>query len=70
MEKIQEVIPDAVDNFGPIFDTEPFEKVHNNDDNYNVFANERKHPEQPASIKDTYLVEHGDTNTTLDSSYM
>ncbi|GJZ24403.1 hypothetical protein Tco_0561862, partial [Tanacetum coccineum] len=68
MEKIQEVIPDVADNSRPIFDTEPFEKVHNTDDNYNVFANEREHPEQPESVNDTYLVEQGDTNITPDSS--
>ncbi|GKB37042.1 hypothetical protein Tco_0881984 [Tanacetum coccineum] len=64
------VIPDTADNSGPIFDTEPFKKVHNNDDNYNVFANERQHPEQPEFVNDTYLVEQGDTNTTPDSSDM
>nr|GEZ19300.1 retrovirus-related Pol polyprotein from transposon TNT 1-94 [Tanacetum cinerariifolium] len=34
--QIQEVSPDAAD-FGPIFDSEPVQKVSNND-NYNVFA--------------------------------
>ncbi|GJU84790.1 hypothetical protein Tco_1292336 [Tanacetum coccineum] len=70
MEKIQEVTPDAGDNSGPIFDTESLEKAHNIDDNYNVFANERQHSEQPESVNDTYLAEQGDTNTTLDSSDM
>nr|GFC87879.1 hypothetical protein [Tanacetum cinerariifolium] len=37
MAKLQEVTPDADDNSGPIFDTEPLEKVSDND-NYNVFA--------------------------------
>nr|GEW64509.1 hypothetical protein [Tanacetum cinerariifolium] len=46
MAQIQEVTPDVADNFGPIFDTEPLQKVQNDDDNYNVFANEREHPEQ------------------------
>nr|GFC05617.1 hypothetical protein [Tanacetum cinerariifolium] len=36
MAKIQEVSPDAVDS-GPIFDTEPEQKVKN-DDHYDVFA--------------------------------
>ncbi|GJV83516.1 retrovirus-related pol polyprotein from transposon TNT 1-94 [Tanacetum coccineum] len=45
----------AADNFGPIFDTEPLQKVQNDDDNYNVFANDREHPEQPESVNDTYL---------------
>ncbi|GJQ99658.1 retrotransposon protein, putative, unclassified [Tanacetum coccineum] len=53
MEKIQEVISDATGHFGPLFDTEPLEKVHNTDDNYNVFSNERLHLEQPESVNDT-----------------
>nr|GEX52958.1 hypothetical protein [Tanacetum cinerariifolium] len=57
MTLIQEVIPDAVINSGPIFDVESLQMVHNSDDDYNVFANERQHPEQPESINDTYLVE-------------
>ncbi|GJR80551.1 retrovirus-related pol polyprotein from transposon TNT 1-94 [Tanacetum coccineum] len=67
MEKIQEVTPYAADNSGPIFDTEPLEKVQNDDYNYNVFANDREHPEQPESVNDTYLEEQGDTNITTDS---
>nr|GFA19414.1 hypothetical protein [Tanacetum cinerariifolium] len=67
MAHIQEVTPDAADNSGPIFDTEPLQKVQNDDDNYNVFANDREHPEQPESINDTYLEEQGDTNITIDS---
>ncbi|GJR11459.1 retrovirus-related pol polyprotein from transposon TNT 1-94 [Tanacetum coccineum] len=67
MAKIQEVTPDAVGNSGPIFDAEPLQKVQNDDDNYNVFANDREHPEQPESVNVTYLNEHGDTNITTDS---
>ncbi|GKC76379.1 hypothetical protein Tco_1127153 [Tanacetum coccineum] len=67
MAQIQEVTLDAVDNFGRIFDAEPLQKVQNDDDNYNVFANDREHPEQPESINVTYLKEHGDTNITTDS---
>ncbi|GJX30167.1 hypothetical protein Tco_0238246 [Tanacetum coccineum] len=67
MEKIQEVIPDATDNSGPIFDTEPLAKVQNNVDNYNVFTNERQHSEQPESINDTYVMEKDDRNIILDS---
>nr|GEX10729.1 hypothetical protein [Tanacetum cinerariifolium] len=66
-ENIQEVTPDAADNSIPIFDTEPMQKVKNNDDNYNVFANDRKHHVQPESVNDTYLEEHGNTNITIDS---
>ncbi|GJX04692.1 hypothetical protein Tco_0190608 [Tanacetum coccineum] len=70
MAKIQEVTPDTVHNSGPIFDAEPLEKVHNSDDDYNVFANERQHPEQPEYVNDKYLMEQGDTNITHDSSDM
>ncbi|GJS11121.1 retrovirus-related pol polyprotein from transposon TNT 1-94 [Tanacetum coccineum] len=44
----------------------PLEKVHNTNDNYNVFANERQHHEQPESINDKYVMEKDDRNTTLD----
>ncbi|GJZ22024.1 retrovirus-related pol polyprotein from transposon TNT 1-94 [Tanacetum coccineum] len=64
---IQEVTPDPVDNSGPIFDDEPMHKVQNNNDNYNVFAMENEHPEQPESSNDIYLAEQGDTNITIDS---
>ncbi|GJZ55401.1 hypothetical protein Tco_0610594 [Tanacetum coccineum] len=67
MEQIQKVTPDAVDNSGPMFNAEPLQKVQNDDDNYNMFANDREHPEEPKSIKDTYLDEQGDTNITTDS---
>nr|GEU87277.1 hypothetical protein [Tanacetum cinerariifolium] len=67
MEKIQEVIPYAAGNSRPIFNADPLKRVQNNDDNYNVFANERDHPEQPESVNDTYLEEQGDTNITIDS---
>ncbi|GJT51135.1 hypothetical protein Tco_0977292 [Tanacetum coccineum] len=68
MAQIQEVTPDPVDNSGPIFDDEPMHKVQNNNDNYNVFAMENEHPVQLESSNDTYLVEQGDTNITIDSS--
>ncbi|GJX45007.1 hypothetical protein Tco_0261683 [Tanacetum coccineum] len=42
-------------------------KVQNNNDNYNVFANENEHPEKPESSNDIYLAEQGDTNITIDS---
>ncbi|GJV03168.1 hypothetical protein Tco_1336737 [Tanacetum coccineum] len=57
MAKIQEVTPDAADNSGPIFNTESLQKVQNDNDNYNVFVNDREHPEQPESVNDTYLEE-------------
>ncbi|GJR95757.1 retrovirus-related pol polyprotein from transposon TNT 1-94 [Tanacetum coccineum] len=67
MAQIQEVTPDAADNSGPIFNTEPLQKVQNDDDNYNVFVNDQEHHEQPESVNDTYMEEQGDTNITIDS---
>ncbi|GKC49229.1 hypothetical protein Tco_1071974 [Tanacetum coccineum] len=66
-EQIQEVTPDAADNFRPIFDTELLQKVQNDDNNYNVFANDKEHLEQIESVNDTYLEEQGETNITIDS---
>ncbi|GKC37505.1 retrovirus-related pol polyprotein from transposon TNT 1-94 [Tanacetum coccineum] len=57
----------AANNSGPIFDVEPLQKVQNNDDNYNVFANDIEYPEQPEFVNDTYSDEQGDTNITTDS---
>nr|GEY17334.1 hypothetical protein [Tanacetum cinerariifolium] len=65
--KIQEVILDAADHSGPIFDTKPLQNVQHDDNEYNVFANERIHHEQPDSINDTYLMEHSDSNVIIDS---
>ncbi|GKC23203.1 hypothetical protein Tco_1025353 [Tanacetum coccineum] len=67
MAKIQEVTPDVADNSRPIFDSEPLQKVQNDNDSYNVFANDKLHTEQPESVNDTYLEEQGDTNITIDS---
>nr|GEU65641.1 hypothetical protein [Tanacetum cinerariifolium] len=71
MAQIQEVTPDATDNSGPIFDSEPLQKV-SNDDNYNVFAIKSEHPEQFKSIHDTYPIEQDEHNViivSLDMSY-
>nr|GEV45039.1 hypothetical protein [Tanacetum cinerariifolium] len=57
----------AADNSGPIFDAEPLQKVQNNDDNYNVFAIESEHPEQPGFVNDTYPVEQDEHNMIIDS---
>ncbi|GJV59962.1 retrovirus-related pol polyprotein from transposon TNT 1-94 [Tanacetum coccineum] len=65
--QLQEVTPDAVDNFGPIFDAEPLQKVKNDDDNYNVFDNDLEHPEQPKSVNEIYLVEQDEHNIIIDS---
>ncbi|GJT06786.1 hypothetical protein Tco_0841248 [Tanacetum coccineum] len=67
MAHIQEVTLDPVDNSGPIFDDEPIHKVQNNNDNYNVFAMENEHPEEPESSNDIYLTEQCDTNITIES---
>nr|GEU61930.1 hypothetical protein [Tanacetum cinerariifolium] len=48
------------------FDAEPLENVQSDDD-YNVFANERQHYEQPESINDTNVVETVDSNVISDS---
>nr|GFD25947.1 hypothetical protein [Tanacetum cinerariifolium] len=56
MAQIQEVTPDVADNSGPIFDSEPLQKVPNND-SYNLFAIESEHPEQSKSVIDTYPIE-------------
>ncbi|GKC66204.1 hypothetical protein Tco_1098802 [Tanacetum coccineum] len=68
MAKVQEVIPKNANNSGPIFDTKPFKKVHTADGNYNVFANERQHPEQHESINNIYVMEQDDKNISPDSS--
>ncbi|GJY23690.1 hypothetical protein Tco_0397348 [Tanacetum coccineum] len=66
MAKIQEVL--TADS-RPTYDSEPLEQVQSNDD-YNVFATDRQHSEQPESINDTYMVETVDSNITPDSSNM
>ncbi|GKE37361.1 hypothetical protein Tco_1460766 [Tanacetum coccineum] len=67
MAQIQEVTPDTANNSGPIFDAEPLQKVLINDDNYNVFANDREYLKQPEFVNDAYPDEQGDTNITTDS---
>nr|GFA87039.1 hypothetical protein [Tanacetum cinerariifolium] len=65
MAQIQEVSPYAADS-GPIFDSEPLQKV-SNDDHYNVFAIESEHPEKSKSVHDTYLIEQDQHNVIIDS---
>nr|GFA17568.1 hypothetical protein [Tanacetum cinerariifolium] len=67
--QIQEVTPDAADNSGPIFNTEPLQKV-SNDDNYNVFAIESAHSEQSKSVHDNYPIEQDEHNVIIDSLNM
>nr|GEW38431.1 hypothetical protein [Tanacetum cinerariifolium] len=68
MAKIQEVSPDAVDS-GPIFDTEPEQKVQNND-HYDVFAIECQHHEQSGSVHKTYLIKQDVHNVLIKSEDM
>nr|GEV51987.1 hypothetical protein [Tanacetum cinerariifolium] len=65
MAQIQEVSSDAA-NSRPIFDSEPVQKV-SNDDHYNVFAIESEHPEQSKSVHDTYPIEQDEHNVIIDS---
>nr|GFB98210.1 hypothetical protein [Tanacetum cinerariifolium] len=65
MAKVQEVSPDAVDP-GPIFDTEPEKKVHN-DDYYDVFSIECQHSEQSKSVHKTYFTEQYVQNVPIES---
>ncbi|GKC88156.1 hypothetical protein Tco_1148805 [Tanacetum coccineum] len=67
MAHIQEVTPDATDNSGHIFDAEPLQKVQNDNDKYNGFANNSEHLEQPEFVNDTNPDEQGDTNIPTDS---
>ncbi|GJW73616.1 retrovirus-related pol polyprotein from transposon TNT 1-94 [Tanacetum coccineum] len=62
MAKIQKVLPEESSSTG-----QPLEQVQNHDEN-NVFANVRRHSEQPKSINDTYILENDDSNVTPDSS--
>ncbi|GKD38437.1 retrovirus-related pol polyprotein from transposon TNT 1-94 [Tanacetum coccineum] len=64
MAKIQEVLPADSDN-----PAEPLEEVQYHNE-YNVFANERQHSEQPESINDTYVLEKYDSNVIHYSSNM
>nr|GEU72500.1 hypothetical protein [Tanacetum cinerariifolium] len=61
------VLFDVADNSRPIFDTKLLQKVQNDNDNYNVFANDKEHHEQLEYVNKTYLEEQGDTNITIDS---
>nr|GEU75856.1 hypothetical protein [Tanacetum cinerariifolium] len=60
-----EVSLDVVDS-RPIFDSEPLQKV-SNDDHYNVFAIESEHPEQSKSVHDIYPIEQDEHNVIIDS---
>nr|GEV50175.1 hypothetical protein [Tanacetum cinerariifolium] len=61
-----EVTPDAADNSGPMFNSEPLQKVPNND-HYNVFAIQSEHPKQSKSVHDTYPIEQDEHNVSIDS---
>ncbi|GKG42320.1 hypothetical protein Tco_0476618, partial [Tanacetum coccineum] len=47
--------------------SQPLEQVQNHDEN-DVFANVRRHSEQPESINDKYVLEKDDSNVIPDSS--
>nr|GEX02599.1 hypothetical protein [Tanacetum cinerariifolium] len=64
MAQIQEVTPDAIDTSGPIFDSEPLQKI-SNDDNYNVFTIKSEHPEQSKSDDDDDLANERDLLASL-----
>nr|GEV51259.1 retrovirus-related Pol polyprotein from transposon TNT 1-94 [Tanacetum cinerariifolium] len=64
-----EVTPDAADDSRPIFDTEPLQKVSNND-HYNVFSIESEHPEQSKSVHCTYPIEQDEHKLIIDSLYI
>nr|GEY67125.1 hypothetical protein [Tanacetum cinerariifolium] len=68
MAQIEEVSLDAADS-GPIFDSEPVQKV-STDDHYNVFAIEIEHPEQSKSVHDTYPIQQNEHNVIIDSLNM
>ncbi|GJS03708.1 hypothetical protein Tco_0320216 [Tanacetum coccineum] len=55
MAKIQEVSPKESSST-----SQPLEQVQNHDEN-DVFANVRRHSEQPESINDTYVLEKDDS---------
>nr|GEV59518.1 copia protein [Tanacetum cinerariifolium] len=65
MAQLQEVSP-YTDDSGPIFDTEPVQKV-SNDDHYNVFAIESAYPDQSKSMHDTYPIEQDAYTVIIDS---
>nr|GFA12787.1 hypothetical protein [Tanacetum cinerariifolium] len=70
MAQLQEVSLDAADS-GPIFDSEPVQKV-STDDHYNVFAIESEHHEQSEFVHDTYPIKqdkHKVIINLLDMSY-
>nr|GEX62702.1 hypothetical protein [Tanacetum cinerariifolium] len=64
MAKLQKVSLDVVDS-GPIFDTEPEQKVQN-DDHYDVFSIECQHTEQSKSSHNTYLLEQDAQNVNIE----
>ncbi|GJT37362.1 hypothetical protein Tco_0937227 [Tanacetum coccineum] len=54
---------------GPTYGTKPLEKIQSNDE-YNGFATDQQHTEQPESINDTYMVDKDDKYVTSNSSNM
>ncbi|GJY31216.1 hypothetical protein Tco_0414711 [Tanacetum coccineum] len=69
MAKIQKVTPAAEVVNGPIFDKEPLEHVHINNE-YNVFTMENENSKPPKYVNNSYVMEQCDSNTTPNSSNM
>nr|GEV19191.1 retrovirus-related Pol polyprotein from transposon TNT 1-94 [Tanacetum cinerariifolium] len=65
----QDVLHVTDDKSVPTYDVEPLEKVQTYDE-YNMFANQHEHTDQPKNINNTSLMEKVDSNTTPDSSDM
>nr|GEV36632.1 hypothetical protein [Tanacetum cinerariifolium] len=66
MVQVHEVNPDAATDSGPIFDSEPLQKVSNYN-HYNVFAIQSEHAEQSKFVHNTYPIEQDEHNVIIDS---
>ncbi|GJY50000.1 hypothetical protein Tco_0439956 [Tanacetum coccineum] len=68
-KQVKKGVPLQVPTADSVTDTEPLEQVQY-DAEYNVFANERHHSEQPKFIGNTCVVEKVDSNVIPDSPNM
>ncbi|GJV59597.1 hypothetical protein Tco_1465697 [Tanacetum coccineum] len=60
---VHEALSDIKVDNGPSYDTNGLTKVKFIENvDYNMFAHERRHPEQLESIHDTYVMEHDDSD--------
>ncbi|GKB37692.1 hypothetical protein Tco_0882634, partial [Tanacetum coccineum] len=63
IQDIHEALSDIKVDNGPSYDTNGLTKVKFIENvDYNMFAHERRHPEQLESIHDTYVMEHDDSD--------